>query len=226
MEFDLEDLFGQGGAGGASFEEMLRQFGMQGRGRSGGRSGAGSRTAEPPPQTAEQITIPFNTAVLGGQHQLQLARDGAAPQNITLKIPAGIESGQTLRLRGQGAADRRGNRGDLLVTVRVAAHPHFERRGSNLHLVVPVSIREAVLGAKIDVPTPHGTISVTVPPNSSSGRLLRLKGMGIRPAGRPQGDLIAELRIVLPDSISESQKQLLRDWAESLNEHPRRELSW
>jgi DnaJ-class molecular chaperone len=226
MEIDLGDLFGQGGAGGASIEELLRQFGMPGRTRSRGRSGGGTRTAEPPAEAVEQITIPFNTAVLGGQHQLQLARDGAAPESITLKIPAGIESGQTLRLRGQGASDRRGNRGDLLVAVQVAPHPHFERRGVNLHVVVPVSIREAVLGAKIDLPTPHGTISVSVPPNSSSGRLLRLKGMGIRPAGRPHGDLIAEIRIVLPAEMTEHQKKQLRDWAEGLGDQPRRELSW
>jgi DnaJ-class molecular chaperone len=226
MEFDLEDLLGQGGGGGASIEELLRQFGMQGRGRPAGRAAGGRRTAQPPAESTEQITIPFQTAVLGGQHQLQLTRDGAASENITLKIPAGIESGQTLRLRGQGPADGHGHRGDLLVTVRVAPHPHFERTGANLRVVVPISIREAVLGAKIDVPTPHGTISITVPPNSSSGKRLRLKGMGVRPTGRSPGDLIAELQIVLPAQLTDQQTDQLREWAEAIDEQPRRQLIW
>lgn len=228
MEVDLGDLLGRGGAGGASLDELLKQFGMfGGRGGPGGQAPFGGPPPEAPPrESEEQITVPFSTAILGGQHQLQLQRDGASPESITLKIPAGIESGQTLRLRGQGAADRRGERGDLLVTVNVAPHPHYERRGNNLQIVVPISIREAVLGAKIDLPTPHGTIAITVPAQSSSGKLLRLKGMGVRPAGRPPGDLIAELQIVLPKQLSDSQLQSLQEWSATIDDHPRRKVSW
>lgn len=227
MEFDLGDLFGGGGAGGASLEELLRQFG--GAGRTGPRRHAQPGREAPtagPRDTEEKITVPFNTAVLGGQHQLQLTRDGATGENITLKIPAGIEPGQTLRLRGQGAADPRGKRGDLLVTVQVAPHPHFDRRGNHLHVVVPISIREAVLGAKIDIPTPHGTIAITVPPKSSGGSLLRVKGLGVKAANRPAGDLIAELQIVLPKQLSAEQEQRLDDWARTIDESPRRNLAW
>jgi curved DNA-binding protein len=225
MDIDLGDLFGRGGARGASMEDLLKQFGMHGRG-----AGQPQFGDEPPPtptrETQEEVTVPFNTAVLGGQHQLQLARDGAASESITMKIPAGIEPGQSLRLRGQGPAGRGGKRGDLLVTIRIAPHPHFERRGNNLRLVVPISVHEAVHGAKIDIPTPHGIVSITVPPVSSSGKLLRLKGMGIKPAGKPPGDLIAELQIVLPSQMSTEQKDALGDWALAIQDEPRRNLAW
>ncbi len=225
-EVDLGDLFGKGGAGGASLDELLKQFGMLGRGGGGGQAPFGGPPPEAPPhESAEQITIPFQTAILGGQHQLQLARDGAA-ESITLKIPAGIESGQTLRLRGQGAEQHRRRRGDLLVAVNVAPHPHFERRGNNLHVVVPISIREAVLGAKIDIPTPHGTVAISVPAHSSSGGLLRLKGMGVKPAGRSPGDLIAELQIVLPKQLTEQQRKLLQEWSQAMDDQPRGHLTW
>ena len=234
MDVDLGDLFGRGGAGGASLEDLLKQFGMFGRGGGAGRSAAGGGGApfepappEPAPREArEQITIPFGTAVLGGQHQLQLAREGGNVESITLKIPAGIDSGQTLRLRGQGPAPRGGPRGDLIVAVHVAPHPHFERRGNNLHLVVPISISEAVHGAKIDLPTPHGTIAVTVPAMTSSGKVLRLKGMGVRPSGKSQGDLLAELQIALPRQITPQQQESLAQWAAALDESPRRDLQW
>ncbi len=226
MDIDLGDLFGRGGGRGASMEELLKQFGMHSRGGTGQPQFGDEAPPTATRETHEEVTVPFNTAVLGGQHQLQLARDGAAAESITMKIPAGIESGQSLRLRGQGLLGRNGKRGDLLVTVNVATHPLFERRGNNLRLVVPVSIHEAVDGAKIDIPTPHGTVSITVPPLSSSGKLLRLKAMGIKPTGKPPGDLIAELQIVLPTQMSAEQKDALADWARSIQDEPRRNLAW
>ncbi len=226
MDVDLGDLFGRGGGRGASMEELLKQFGMHGRGGASQPQFGDEPPSTPTRETQEEVTVPFNTAILGGQHQLQLAREGAGSESITMKIPAGIESGQSLRLRGQGPAGRGGKRGDLLVTVRIAPHPHFERRGNNLRLVVPISIHEAVHGAKIDIPTPHGIVSITVPPLSSSGKLLRLKGMGIRPAGKLPGDLIAELQIVLPLQMTDEQKTALGEWARPIQDEPRRNLAW
>lgn len=229
-EIDLGDLFGRG-QGGASFEELLKQFGAFGRGpeSSGGRSrhSTYAEPSEPEPRESEQqITIPFGTAILGGEHQLQLAREGQTAESITLKIPAGIDSGQTLRLRGQGSMNRRGKRGDLLVTVQVAAHPHFERRGNNLYVDLPISVSEAILGAKIDIPTPHGVIAITVPPDSSSGKLLRLKGMGVRPPNKPAGDLIVELQIVVPPHLTAEEREQFKAWATQVGQTPPRNLAW
>jgi DnaJ-class molecular chaperone len=219
----LGDLFGKGGAGGPSLDELLRQFG--GFAQRQPRRGQAAAPEEAPGDLNEEITIPFGTAVLGGQYQLQWSR-GGKPESISIKIPAGIEAGQSLRLRGQGPAGPRGRRGDIIVKVHVAPHPHFERRGNNLHVVVPISLVEAVQGAKLDLPTPHGTITITVPPLSSSGRQLRLRGMGIRPEGKPPGDLLAELQIELPQDLSQEQREKLAEWASSVSGSPNRRISW
>lgn len=204
--FDPSQFFGQGGgAGMGGIEDLLRNFqmgaGMDPRGRSAPRRGRDVR---------QKIKIPFHTAVMGGEYSV--AVDGPnGPRKIAVKIPPGIESGKKIRLKGQGQNGHPGaGNGDLLIEVEVAPHPHFTRRGSNLHVVIPVSPVEAALGCKVDVPTPHGTITMTVPPGTQSGKLLRAKGMGVRtPKG--DGDLLVELRIQNPDTISEADKAVLRN---------------
>ena len=133
--------------------------------------------------------MPFNSSITGGQAQLSVRRADGKIETISVKIPAGIEDGKKIRLRGQGEPSPSGGTpGDLLITVRVAEHPHFRRRGGDLELAVPVTLAEAALGAKIDVPTPQGEISLKIPPGTSSGKRLRLKGLGVPNAeGRPRG---------------------------------------
>ena len=113
-----------------------------------------------------------------------------------------------------------------MITVKVAPHPNYTRKGLNLHVTVPITLVEAAEGAKIDLPTPHGTVAVTVPPGSSSGKSLRLKGMGIKSKDR-SGDLIAVLQINLPEDVSDEDlkvlKQLDERWSDS---ETRAELTW
>ena len=139
-----------------------------------------------------------NTSVAntnGGEVRLVVQRPTGEVETLTVKIPAGIESGKKIRLRGQGEPGPRGGpAGDLIVVVRVRPHPFFERKGSDLEVRVPVTLAEAALGAKIDIPTPKGTISLTVPPRTSSGRRLRVKGYGVPSADGKPGDLFAWLR--------------------------------
>src|SRR5207253_2624486 len=125
-------------------------------------------------------------------------------ETIRVKIPAGIEDGNKIRLRGQGEQGS-GNAppGNILLTIRVSPHQHFRRSGNRLDVRVPVTLAEAALGATIDVPTPHGTVSVKVPPNTSSGKKLRIKGQGVKPANQPAGDLFAEIQIDLPDNLTQ-----------------------
>ena len=250
--FDVEQIFGRGGGGmpPGGFEEILKQvFGAAAaQGAQGSRGGAGPRgfpgggfpggfpggQPQQPQgpmkgQDVEQaITIPFATSVLGGKHQLSLQRASGKIENITVSIPAGITSGKKIRLRGQGRTPpARGPRGDMIVIVNVAPHPSFQRSGKNLLVEVPITIAEAIGGAKIDLPTPHGVVTITVPPGSSSGKRLRLKGMGVRKSDSKSTDLLVELRIVVPENLTDHQQKLLQEFCDSINDmDPRAGIKW
>ena len=227
-DLDFSQLFGGGG-----MEDILRQMGGAGGagGRAGGNPFGGGRPPGPPPQpqaVEQEITIPFSVAAQGGQHQVSFQRRNGKVDNITVKIPQGIESGKKIRLRGQGqSAAPGGPRGDLLIVVKVASHPSFTRSGLNLSVTVPISVTEAINGAKIDLPTPHGTVALSVPPGTSSGKSLRLKGMGVRKDDGKKGDLIATLQIQLPDEISDADQELLSQLSEKWTDvDARSKLVW
>lgn len=222
VEVDFSEVFG--GAGGGSFADLFRHFG-------GGGGGPGaSRRARPPQRGADlehELTVPFATAVNGGQAALSVRRADGKVETINVKVPAGIEDGKRIRLRGQGEPSPGGGPdGDLLLTIHVAAHPMFERRGSRLDVVAPITLAEAAMGAKIDVPTPRGAVSVSVPAGASSGKKLRLKGQGVRPEGKPPGDLYVELQIVLPEGLSDEEKEQLAAVSHNHPQNPRAHLRW
>jgi DnaJ-class molecular chaperone len=212
-DIDISQLFGGGGAGG--FEQL---FGS-GRGRGAQQPASKGQNIE------QSITVPFATAVLGGQHQISFDRGAGKYENLTVKIPVGIESGKKIRLKGQGRTGP-GGAGDLLVAVNVSGHPNYSRNGLNLSVTAPISLAEAAMGAKIELPTPHGTISVTVPPGTSGGKSLRLKKMGIKTTER-SGDLIVHLQIVIPKEVSQQDQELIQqlsdDWESTVG---REELVW
>jgi DnaJ-class molecular chaperone len=220
--YDLNDLFGgaAGGEGGGGFADLFKQF----------RRGAGPRRGTPPTRGADlkhELTVPFATAVLGGEAAISIRRASGNVETIKLKIPAGIDDGKKIRLRGQGEPGQAGaSAGDILVTIRVSPHPHFRRAGKRLDVRVPVTLAEAALGAKIDVPTPQGTISLRVPPGTSSGARLRIKGHGVQTRDAPPGDLFAEILIVLPADLSDAERQQLADVANAHPQNPRAELRW
>ena len=222
--FDLGDLFGGGEPdveGGGGFADLFQQFSRARRG------GAGARAAGRGGDLKTELTVPFATAVLGGEAALTVQRGSGQVETIRVKIPAGIDEGKKIRLRGQGEPGVGGApAGDILLTIHVSSHPHFRRTGNRLDVRVPVTLAEAALGAKIDVPTPQGTISLTIPPNTSSGKRLRIKGHGVRPAGQPAGDLFAEIQIVLPDGLSADDRQKLADVSARYPQQPRADLRW
>jgi DnaJ-class molecular chaperone len=173
------------------------------------------------------MQIPFNTAVNGGEIQIDVPRPNGKTQTIAVKIPAGIEDGKKIRIRGQGEpAGRRGTPGDILLTVHIAPHPCFQRRGNDLLVRVPITLGEAALGAKVDVPTPRGTVSVSVPAGSSSGTKLRVKGQGVSPKTGPAGDLFVELQVVLPRKMSEADRKLVGEIDQRYPQDPRAGLRW
>ena len=219
---DIGQMFG-GGGGGGGFEDILRQMGG-----GGGMGGDPRRQAQAKGSDVEQeITVPFATAILGGQHQISLQRRGGKVDRIDVAVPAGIEANKKIRLRGQGNPGPGGGAaGDLLITVKICQHPNYSRKGMNLQISIPITLKEAVEGAKIDIPTPHGTVAIKVPPGTSSGKPLRLKGMGIKGKDR-SGDIIATLQISIPSDPSESDLELIKKLGDKWNDEAlRSELIW
>ena len=161
------------------------------------------------------LEISFLEAVNGAKKRVQF------PDNETLDIsvPSGVESGQVLRLKHKGGPGAgRGEPGDALVELKVQPHSLFGRDGDNITLEVPISLGEAILGARVEVPTIGGRVTVTVPKGASSGQVLRLRGKGIKNSrAGTQGDQLITLKIVLPPSIDAELERFIRDWA---NEHP------
>ncbi|MBT5498154.1 MAG: J domain-containing protein [Alphaproteobacteria bacterium] len=199
--------FGFGG-GSAGMEDVFSDLfgGMRG----GRRGGMGSI---PGADVRYTVRIDFLSAVKGVRRRIN-RHDG---KTLDVNIPPGTEDGQSLRLKGQGLQGKGGGpAGDAFVEVQVDAHPFFTRDKSDIEVELPISIDEAVLGAKIKVPTVDGPVSVTVPPNTSSGTRLRLKGRGVpasRPSGTP-GDQYVRLKIVLPEQSDEELEEFFRQWGE------------
>ncbi len=176
---------------------------------------------------ASEATIAFNVAVSGGEVQLGLHRENGQTETIVVKIPAGIEDGKKMRLRGKGepAGGRGGTAGDLLLTIHIAPHPFFSRKGNDLYVRLPVTLGEAVAGASIDVPTPQGTVALHIPPGTSSGKRLRVKGHGV-PSKNATGDLFAEVLIVLPPKMSDADREAIRAIDARSPSNPRQNLRW
>jgi DnaJ-class molecular chaperone len=145
-------------------------------------------------------------------------------KEIDVKIPAGLADAQTIRLKGQGLPGPGGAVGDALITVSVAKHPLFERDGQDLRLELPVTLYEAVLGGKVRVPTLDGAVELAIPPGTSSGRTLRVRGKGL-PGKSGAGDLYATVRIVLPESADGELEALMRKWRDGKPYDPRRDMS-
>ncbi len=215
---DLEQIFGgAGGAGGVDFGDMF-----------GGGFGGGQRRSRPRKgrDIQSEITIPFHLAAEGGKYELSIHR-GSGRETLTATIPEGIHHGATIRLAGQGEPSMTGGPpGDLLVKVKIAPHPYFKRDGSNILLEVPIAVTEAILGAKIDVPTlSDGEVTVTIPPGTSSGAKLRLRGKGVlNTKTKRKGDQLITIKVTVPQSISEEAKKLVEQLAEHIDENPRNNL--
>ena len=228
-EVDFSQFFEGGAVGGqaggfeGAFGDIFSQFrGGRPRGQRQSR-----RRAARGSDLHHELEVPFETAVTGGEVALNVRRPTGKVENITAKIPAGIEDGKTIRLRGQGEpAPQNGPAGDLLIKVHVSPHPCYRRQADHLLVEVPVTVLEAAVGAKVDVPTPKGVISLTVPPGTSSGSRLRVKGHGIQFSGKTPGDLFAEIQITLPASIDQNSIELLDQFDQRNPHSPRRNLKW
>ena len=194
---------GAGGPGGrASFddidlEELFGRFG--GGAKAGGRSPFNGKGSD----VRATLDISLEDSITGATRRIQFS-DG---RTLDVAIPKGAGDGQTIRLKGQGAPGRGGPAGDALIELKISAHPVFKVDGADLTMDQPVSLYDAVLGGKIPVRTPEGTVSMTIPKGSTSGKVLRLKGRGAFANGQ-RGDLLAKLMIALPESEDEALTKL------------------
>jgi DnaJ-class molecular chaperone len=239
--------FGRGGRGGPDFNYEHFSFGPEGARRSGGPGGFANlddllggmfggfanaprgrgrargsfapEEMEPAGQdVVAEVTISLTEAAKGTTRRVQLPTG----KELDVKIPAGLGEGKQIRLKGQGLPGP-GGVGDVLITVRVAPHPHFVRDGDNLRIDVPITLYEAVLGGKVRVPTLDGAVELNVPAGTSSGRIFRIAGKGM-PAKGKAGDLYATVRIALPDKEDRELENLMRKWLHEKPYDPRKDL--
>jgi DnaJ-class molecular chaperone len=186
--------FGQGGGGRGAFEDVDLEEIFGGMFGGGARAGGGRGFASKGQDVLATLEISLEDSISGATRRIQFS-DG---RMLDVAIPKGAGDGQVIRLKGQGAPGRGGPAGDALIELRIAKHPVFTRDGADLTMDQPVALYDAVLGGKAPVRTPEGTVMMTVPAGSSSGKILRLKGRGAFQNGK-RGDLLAKLMIVLPE---------------------------
>ena len=201
---DFSDLFG----GGSPNDIFANLFGGGGI-RRGPRKGQDLQT---------ESTITFKEAVFGTTLELKLSTDGGKPQTITARVPAGVNDGAKIRVKGKGAPGEAGP-GDLFILLQVKPHPIFSRKAENITLTLPVSFVEATLGADIKVPTLDGEeVTVRIAPGTPNGRTLRVKGRGIK-KGSVTGDLLATIDVQVPQKIEGEAAEALLKFAEITAAH-------
>lgn len=220
MPFDFGGFEGfGGGAGGpdgfSSFFEML--FGANGPGGAAGRRGPRGAAGTRRPgggDTEATIQLTLEEAVRGGTREITVSDAGSGQRKtLSVRIPEGIRPGQKIRLAGKGQQGFDGSAGDLLLKVEVLPDPRFRIEGSDLHTAVPVTPWEAALGSEAEVETPTGRLRIRIPAGSSSGRRIRLREKGLSMSGGLKGDLLAEIRIVVPDQLSDRERALFEQLA-------------
>lgn len=198
----FSDIFSGGGFGGAARGARGAGFSMRGR------------------DVRYTLDVDFLEAVQGAKKRVTLPDAGV----LDLTVPEGVADGQVLRLRGRGEPGLAGGEaGDALVEIRVRPHRDFRREGDDILVEVPISLDEAVLGGKVEVPTPGGRVQLTVPKGTSSGQVLRLKGKGVRNATTgATGDELVTVKIVLPETIDDSLSYFLSEWRQKHRYDPRK----
>jgi DnaJ-class molecular chaperone len=223
---------GPGGPEGNAFEDILNSMfggaGARARRSAGAGAGAGAHPFEfdlgggvgVDLDQNVAMTVSLEEAVSGGEKRVRLPTG----KELNVKIPAGVTAGQTIRLKGQGESAPGHPPGDLLISINIAPHPHFKVDGNDLRLELPITLYEAVLGAKVRVPTLTGAVELSVPKNTSSGRTFRLKGKGLPKAGATGGDLFVTARIMLPDGNDAELEVLMRKWRDAHPYNPRSDL--
>lgn len=236
FEGDPSAFSGMGGSGFSDFFEALfgGQRGARGAGGRGGFGGFGGAGGQGRPGRPDQgvgrgadqeatIALGLEEAARGGKREIGLSDPTTGgTKNLAVNVPPGVKPGSKIRLQGQGSPGPGGGpAGDLYLKVEVLPHPHLRLEGHDLHTTVPIAPWEAALGGRAEVPTLDGPLTVKVPAGSSSGRRIRLKGKGFPRRKGEAGDLFAELRVVVPESLSDEERELYEKLAAVSSFDPR-----
>ncbi len=229
---DLDDLFSAfaGGAGGAAgggrgsiFDDL---FG--GRAQRGGPQARRSGGARVNADVEHPVQLSFEQAIHGTTLEIARTAPDGQRSTISVKIPPGVRDGQRIRLKGKGNPGGPGQAaGDLFIVCKVAPHRAFRRDGNDIHLDVPLTVAEATLGTKVEIPTIDGPTTLTIPPGTPGGAKLRLKQKGVRPAGQEtRGDQYVTVRIVPPKQLTDEQKRLMEQFQSLDTTDPRADMKW
>ncbi len=212
--------------GGADFTSAFEDlFGARGGGSPFDRAAPGVMPPRRGNDFQHMLSVTFMTAALGGTEIIRIGK-GSKPQTISVKIPAGIESGAQLRVRGKGAAGVDGGpSGDLRLTVEIGQHPWFRREGLDVLINVPVTIAEATFGTTVTLPLLKGSVDLKIPPGAASGQKLRVKGKGMDDGKGGHGDFYAVVQVVAPTELTERGTRLLHELEPEL-QNPRDSGPW
>jgi molecular chaperone DnaJ len=174
--------------------------------------GGGRRAPRKGQDLQTESTITFRESIFGTNLDLRLSSDGGAPTNITVRVPAGVKNGGKIRIRGKGASGEAGP-GDLFIHLNVKPHPVFTHKGDNILMTLPVTFAEATLGADIKVPTLSGEeVTVRLAPGTANGRVLRIKGHGVKGANGV-GDLLVSVEVQVPQRVTPKAQKALEEFA-------------
>src|SRR6202163_53594 len=214
---------GGAGPGGAGFEDILNSM-FGGAAARGARRGGGSFEFDTGGIALDldlsvAMTVSLEESAKGVEKRVRLPTG----KELNVKIPAGVTAGQQIRLKGQGETAPGHRPGDLLITVNIAPHPFFKVDGNDLRVDLPITLYEAVLGGKVRVPTLGSAVELSIPKNTSSGRIFRLKGKGL-PKSDGAGDLFVTTRIMLPDGNDAELEALMVKWRDGHPDNPRSDL--
>jgi curved DNA-binding protein len=226
----VEDFDLGGGAGGeAGFSDIFEQFFGQrgGAAAAAGAAGAAGRRQRIQPARGEDIeypvTLTFAQAARGMTLPLQISRDGKL-ETIDVKIPAGVKEGSRVRIKGKGQHTN-GEPGDLFIVTRVLPHPYFRREGQDIQMDLPISMYEALLGTRVEVPTLDGPVTMSVPPGTSSGAKLRIRERGIH-RGTEKGDQYCVVKVIVPKAVDDDDKALLQQLQAKHPIDARKDTNW
>ncbi len=219
----VEDFDFGGAGGGGDFSEIFEQM----FGAGGTRSGRSRGRAKPEPQRGADlehpVTLTFEQAARGTDLTLKVDRDGKI-ETLDVKVPAGVKEGSRVRIKGRGQQSG-GEPGDLFIVTNVLPHRFFRRDGLDVLLDLPISVYEAFLGAKIEVPTLDKPVTLTIPPGTSSGAKLRIKGRGVERAGE-KGDQLVIVKVIVPKEIDAEGREAIKELEKRFPVNARADMRW